>query len=235
MTRSPIALALLLALAGGCREAPETTPPAPSAQPAQPAEAAPVQAPEAPAEPAPAPAPPKPDDRQPSDFAKAWVDLRTVPREQNARPAAELRADWHGRIYTWTGYAVPGLCLDPSKSCALHVFERRSTPPEARLDGYFPKVDFTDAGYAALKAACKGKTGCVVTFRAVLSEAATDPDEPLVLRFSEAAFVAGRDPTDEEQWFGARADAPTVKKVPNAKLRTGEAVRSAIKVVPRTF
>ncbi len=233
--RAPIAplFALLTAFAvSGCTskkappaEPPGDAPPAETASAAEKAAAPPTKA-------APATGP---DPRTAAQFAAAWTKLREVPDEQQSVAGKAMRDDWHGRTYTWTGYAVPGLCQPARKRCAVHVFERRSTPVEARLDGYFPQVQFTDAGYAALTAACKGKTGCVITFAGRLAETETDPAEPLRLHFADATFVEGRDPKADEQWFGARADASPPKKAPNAKVRAGTPTKSPIKLRPRTF
>lgn len=216
--------AALLASACTTREDPKPAGEAP--QPAAAAETAPEAAP---------PAEPVPDQRTPAQFSAAWARLRAVPVEQQGAAGNTMRAAWHNRIYTWTGYAVSGLCLDPTRTCAIHVFDRKSTPREAQLDGYFPRVTFTEEGYGALFAACKGKTGCVVTFRAPLTETTTDPAEPLHLRFTGAAFVSARDPTPDEQWFGRRADDPIPKKVPNARLRTGAPVKTALEPIRHTF
>lgn len=235
MTRAALLLTALGLTATGCRgsdDAPKAEAPA-TAETAQAPKAAPQ-----PAEPAPKPTPkppPKPDPRQPRAFAEEWARLRSVPPAQLDRQSSEVREAWHDRIYTWTGYALPGLCIDARRTCALHVFERRTTPAEARLDGYFPPVAFTEPAYAALKTACKGKTGCVVTFRGHLAESNTHPGEPLLLRFADATFVEGRDPTPEEQWFGRRPGEAPPKRAPSAKLRTGEPRPSAVTVKPRTF
>lgn len=226
MTRTLRALAMSALLVGACTADKPADPPARS-------EAVKPKAAETPA--AKPPAEPVPDNRTAAQFAAEWARLRQVPVEQQGTAGKTMRDGWHNRIYTWTGYAVPGLCMKGGQSCAMHVFERRTTPPEARLDGYFPQVVFTQAGYAALETACKGKTGCVVTFRATLSETETDPAEPLRLHFTAAEFVAGRDPTPEEQWFGRRAGAKVPEKVPNAKVRTGTPVPSTIKALRQTF
>jgi len=68
-----------------------------------------------------------------------------------------------------------------------------------------------------------------------MTETETDPAEALRLGFTDARFIAARDPQPDEQWFGRRAGEAPPAKVPNARLRTGAPIKGALAPIRRTF
>lgn len=244
-------LGLAALLLAGCRGEPQTTDPA-TAAPAEanpsPNKAGPAPGEEAPpaGQPAGAEAPPAPppladrarwplDPRGPADFARGWAAAKRAPPEQRGLAGKALYEAWRNRRYTWTGYALAGLCVEPTRTCAINVWERRSTPDYAALGGAFPLVRLSPTEYGKLKLACKGQKGCVVRFTGALAELITDPSEPLVMTFEPSTIESTRAPTAEEQWFGGRATPTPPRGKADRKLGTGAPTVPPIKLKPRVF
>lgn len=186
---------------------------------------------------APPAAPPNAEDpRTPADFARAWAAVRTAPVDERGRAGKALADEWHNGRYTWTAYALAGLCLDATRTCGLNPFERTTTPDLPALGGHTPLFTFTPEAYDRLRRDCADQTGCVITTRAQLTDLVTDPAEPLRLAFTNAEIITTRQPTPTEQWFGPIPTAPAPTRAPNARLRTdATSLRDIPKLAPRVF
>jgi hypothetical protein len=176
------------------------------------------------------------DPRTPSDFARAWGEIkRTADPDEQADKAMALGKAWKGLRLRWTGAALAELCLDAKRTCATNPFEKNTTPDHHLLGGLFPLVGFTEEAWGKLKQGCQGQSVCVVTFEAELSDITTDPDVPLNLQFTGAQVTEARAPKPEENWF-ARPELKLpaeAKRPPNVGKPSPPLDLSKLK--PKTF
>jgi hypothetical protein len=176
------------------------------------------------------------DPRTPSDFARAWGEIkRTADPDEQADKAMALGKAWKGLRLRWTGAALAELCLDAKRTCATNPFEKNTTPDHHLLGGLFPLVGFTEEAWGKLKQGCQGQPVCVVTFEAELSDITTDPDVPLNLQFTGAQVTEARAPKPEENWF-ARPELKLpaeAKRPPNVGKPSPPLDLSKLK--PKTF
>ena len=231
ITPGPFVLLCSLAAFVGCKEPQNVraTQEAVPAKVAAAAKAAPVAVKKAPA---------PLSTRTPHDFGAAWRQI--VEAKQTSVQAArskELREQWRGKRYRWTGATVAGMCR--GRACPINVFPRKTDPHIRWLGGFFPKVSLTEDGWDKMRAGCKGLHSCVVTFEGTLAEVVVEPGTPLRLDFENAKVLEARPERSDEGWFErAVVRCPSTEEVERRrkKLRTGRAVEPPAGLVrPRTF
>jgi hypothetical protein len=142
------------------------------------------------------------DARSLTDFGAEWVEVASLSDESQKRlRALSLPERWEGRQYEWDGFIMSNLCDETLRRCAANVIDRKKFSRPELLGGFFASLFFTEGGFAALRQLCKGRAGCVVRFRGVLSSLRTDPEMPLGMDFTEVTALTSRGPAPTETWW----------------------------------
>lgn len=121
-------------------------------------------------------------------------------RDGGAMAAARHR--WQGHRFRWELAHVPVLCRSAT-ACHLAPFDHARFGERRIQQGWMPKLELDEAGFAALGRLCAERRPCVVQIEATLREFVFDPELPTSVTFSDVELVGARDATPGESWIAS--------------------------------
>jgi hypothetical protein len=123
------------------------------------------------------------DTRTQYDLASEIAKAEAMPRDEAALRLPEIRRNWIGKRYQWKVHVVPALCASV-ESCHVMPFEIGEKDRHI-VQGWMPRLEVTQDGFAAIQSACKSADRCTITFQGTLSKLVLSTEEFTSLGFSD--------------------------------------------------
>lgn len=140
------------------------------------------------------------DERDQVQLATALSEARSTSLEEDPDAYGRVVRSWHGRRYRWELAHVPLLCRTP-KACYMAPFDHNRIERRA-LQGWLPRLEMSDAEFAALEAGCKDTRRCIVRIEGTMGLEAS-ADAPTHVTFTGVRVLGTRAAGDGEAWIVA--------------------------------
>ena len=127
------------------------------------------------------------DQRTQYDLARDIAAAETMPRDEAALRLPEIRRDWIGKRYQWEVGVFPAFCTSAER-CRVLPFEIGEKDRHI-VQGWMPRLELTQDGFAAIQSACKGAERCRIKFRGTLSKLVLSTEELTSLGFSDVEVL----------------------------------------------
>ncbi|HWN69150.1 MAG TPA: hypothetical protein VNM90_16035 [Haliangium sp.] len=127
------------------------------------------------------------DQRTQYDLAKEIAAAEAMPRNEAGLRLPEIRRDWIGKRYQWEVGVIPAFCAS-IESCHVLPFEIGAKDRHI-VQGWLPRLEVTQDGFAAIQSACKGAERCRIEFRGTLSKLVLSTEELTSLGFSDVEIL----------------------------------------------
>jgi hypothetical protein len=115
---------------------------------------------------------------------------------------ARVKKSWEDRRVRWEMAYIPALCSRKDR-CFVAPFDHRRFE-QRMVQGWLPRLDLDDAGFAALRDGCAAESRCVVRFEARVAELVLSHELPTAVTLDQTSVLGTRAAADAESWVVAR-------------------------------